>query len=65
MLVSAHMKKENVKQLDSFIEFPVSRSQVLDAIVEYCLKSPEFLKQIINHELEKINVKIQSSENSI
>ena len=58
MLVSAHMKKENIKQLDSFIEFPVSRSQVLDAIVEYCLKSPEFLKQIINLEQDKINAKI-------
>ena len=58
MLVSAHMKKENIKQLDSFIEFPVSRSQVLDAIVEYCLKSPEFLKDIINREQEKIDAKI-------
>ena len=58
MLVSAHMKKENIKQLDSFIEFPVSRSQVLDAILEYCLKSPEFLKDIINREQEKIDAKI-------
>lgn len=65
MLVSAHYKESRIRELDGFIEFPVSRSQVLDAILEYVLRSPEFLKQIINHEQEKINVKIAASENSI
>ena len=58
MRVSAIIDKERVKQLDSFIEKPVSRSQVLDAIIEYCLKSPDFLRAIINHEQDKINTKI-------
>ena len=58
MIVSANLSKENIEQLDGFIELPVSRSQVLDALLSYALKSPEFLKAIINNELEKINNKI-------
>lgn len=58
--VSAVCKKENIKQLDGFIVFPVSRSQIIDALIEYSLRSPEFLQALINNELEKINVKINS-----
>ena len=58
MIVSANLSKENITQLDSLIELPVSRSQVLDALLSYALKSPEFLKALINNELEKINSKI-------
>ena len=65
IIVSAYCSKEKIKQLDSFIKSPVSRSQVFDAMIEYVLKSPEFLHALINNELEKINVKIQNSENSI
>lgn len=63
--VSAVCNKERIKQLDDFIKPPVSRSQVIDAIIEYVLKSPDFLKQIINHEQEKIETKITNSENTI
>ena len=56
--VNTCINKERVKQLDQLIKFPVSRSQVLDAILEYCLKSPEFLRSIIEHEQEKINARI-------
>jgi metal-responsive CopG/Arc/MetJ family transcriptional regulator len=55
MRVSANLNKERVKQFDSFIIAPVSRSQVIDAIIEYTLKSPEFLKAIVNNEQDKIN----------
>lgn len=56
--VCANLNKERVKQLDGFIIKPVSRAQVLDAILEYTLRSPEFLQAIVNNEQEKINRKI-------
>ena len=58
IIVSAYCNKEKIKQLDSYIKSPVSRSQVFDAMIEYVLKSPEFLHALINNELEKINAKI-------
>ena len=62
MLVSAHYNKERIKQLDQFIKFPVSRSQVLNAILSKVLESPEYLNDIINHEREKIERKIAGAE---
>ena len=56
--VSSVCNKDRIKQLDAIIIPPVSRSQVIDALLEYSLKSPEFLKALINNELEKINAKI-------
>ena len=57
--VNAVINRDRVKQLDSLIEFPVSRSQVIDAILEYSLRSPEFIKAIIDNEREKIERMIQ------
>lgn len=61
MLVSGHYQKEYIEQLDALIKFPVSRSQVLNAILKKVLESPDFLQQIINHEQEKIERKIATS----
>ena len=60
IIVSAYCSKEKIKQLDSYIKSPVSRSQVFDAMIEYVLRSPEFLHALINNELEKIENKINS-----
>uniref|UniRef100_A0AAT9JGC7 ORF21 n=1 Tax=Nitrosopumilaceae spindle-shaped virus TaxID=3065433 RepID=A0AAT9JGC7_9VIRU len=65
MIVSAVYDKDNIKELDGFIKAPVSRSQVLNALLKQALRSPEFLKDLINSEQEKINSKIANSENSI
>lgn len=64
MLVSAHYDKELIKQLDSVIKFPVSRSQVLNAILSKILENPDYLNQIINHEREKIERKIGVESNT-
>lgn len=65
MIVSAVYDKDNIKQLDGFIVPPVSRSQVLNALLKQALRSPEFLLDLINNEQEKINSKIANSENTI
>lgn len=54
MIVSAVYDKENITQLDGFIKFPVSRSQVLNALLKQALRSPEFLQDLINNEQERI-----------
>ena len=59
--IGANLNRSRINQLDSLIKYPVSRSQVLDAILEYCLKSPEFLQAIINNEQDKINARIENS----
>lgn len=61
MLVSAHYDKNNIKMLDQVIKFPVSRSQVLNAILAKVLENPDYLNAIINHEQEKIERKIAES----
>ena len=58
MIVSAVYDKDNITQLDGFIKFPVSRSQVLNALLKQALRSPEFLQDLINSEREKIESKI-------
>lgn len=62
MLVSAHYDKNNIKMLDQVIKFPVSRSQVLNAILAKVLENPDYLNAIINHEQEKIERKIAESD---
>lgn len=49
-----NVNADNLKILDQYVIAPCSRSDVIDEIIAYVIKSPEFLKSLVDNKLEQI-----------
>jgi len=52
--ISINFELDNIKQLDVFIHPPVSRSDLINDILEYMLKNPDTIKHFVKTRQQQI-----------
>ena len=60
-IYSINVSEEHIKLLDSFIINPVSRSDIIDDLIGYCLQETSIIQHFVEKNLEAMRVKTESS----
>ena len=60
-IYSINVSEDNIKLLDSFLVKPVSRSDIVDEILGYCLQETSIIQHFVEKNLEAMRVKTESS----
>lgn len=58
---SMNIEENILKQLDALIIAPVSRSDVLNALLQYILQQPDMITHLVKCELREIEYRIATS----
>ena len=56
-----YLNTDNISKLNQLIIFPCSRGNLMDEIINYLLKSPWIITQLMDNKLAQINSIIEST----
>lgn len=58
-----YLNTDNITKLNQLIIYPCSRGNLMDEIINYLLKSPWIITELMNNKLEQINAIIEGTNN--
>ena len=60
-IYSINVNEDNIKILDSFLVSAVSRSDIIDDLIGYCLQETSIIQHFVEKNLEAMRIKVESS----
>lgn len=61
-IYSFNLDQDNIKRLDAIVQHPVSRSDIVDSMIEYVLQTPYILEHFVQSKLNEMQIKVNQAQ---